>query len=80
MNDPSQYAVLGVFTSKSREPEDEQEIMAHIEAASNYIDKNRIILSPQCGFASTEHGNNLTEKQQWNKVKHIINIANQIWS
>lgn len=44
-----------------------------------YVDINRICLSPQCGFASTEEGNLLTEEQQWNKLVFIKEIADEIW-
>jgi methionine synthase II (cobalamin-independent) len=40
---------------------------------------DQICLSPQCGFASTEEGNILTEEQQWDKIRHVINIANDVF-
>ncbi|MEK4299387.1 5-methyltetrahydropteroyltriglutamate--homocysteine S-methyltransferase [Oceanobacillus sp. FSL W8-0428] len=71
--------VLGVFTSKFPELEDEDVINRRIKEASQYIPLENIALSPQCGFASTEEGNILTEEEQWNKVKHIIQIAENVW-
>ena len=50
-----------------------------VEEATQYLDINRICLSPQCGFASTEEGNILTEEQQWNKLAFIKEIADEIW-
>ena len=57
--------VLGVFTSKHGELEDKETIKARIEEATQYVPLEQICLSPQCGFASTHHGNNLTEEEQW---------------
>ncbi|WP_368654469.1 5-methyltetrahydropteroyltriglutamate--homocysteine S-methyltransferase [Ornithinibacillus sp. 4-3] len=72
--------VLGVFTSKHGELEDKDEIIARIKEASNYIPFEQICISPQCGFASTHHGNKLTEEDQWKKLKYIVDIANEVWS
>lgn len=72
--------VLGVFTSKHGELEDKNEIIARIKEASNYIPFEQICISPQCGFASTHHGNKLTEEDQWKKLKYIVDIANEVWS
>lgn len=71
-------AVLGVFTSKSGTLEDKAEIKARIEEATNYIPREQICLSPQCGFASTHHGNKLTEEQQWEKLRYIVQTAKEI--
>ncbi len=43
------------------------------------MDLNQICLSPQCGFASTEEGNNLTEEEQWNKLAYIVEIAEEVF-
>ncbi|QTM98978.1 5-methyltetrahydropteroyltriglutamate--homocysteine S-methyltransferase [Sediminibacillus dalangtanensis] len=71
--------VLGLVTSKHGNLEDKQLIKKRIEQAAEYVDKNQLCLSPQCGFASTEEGNLLTEEEQWAKLKHIINIADEVW-
>lgn len=75
----NQQVVLGLFSSKIGELESKQEILNRIEEAKQYVDLNRICLSPQCGFASTEEGNHLTEEQQWNKLAYIKEIAEEIW-
>ncbi|AIQ48087.1 5-methyltetrahydropteroyltriglutamate--homocysteine methyltransferase [Paenibacillus sp. FSL R7-0273] len=75
----SQQVVLGLFSSKFGELENKEEILKRIEEAKQYVDLNRICLSPQCGFASTEEGNHLTEEQQWNKLAYIKEIADEIW-
>jgi len=71
--------VIGIFTSKFGELEDREKILARIEEATKYVDINQINISTQCGFASTEEGNILTEDEQWNKLKFIKEIADSIW-
>lgn len=75
----NQQVVLGLFSSKLGELESKEDILNRIEEAKQYVDLNRICLSPQCGFASTEEGNHLTEEQQWNKLAFIKEIAEEIW-
>jgi 5-methyltetrahydropteroyltriglutamate--homocysteine methyltransferase len=75
----NQQVVLGVFSSKFGELESKEDILKRIEEAKQYVDLNRICLSPQCGFASTEEGNHLTEEQQWRKLAFIKEIADEIW-
>ncbi len=74
-----QQVVLGLFSSKFGELESKEEILKRIEEAKQYVDLNRICLSPQCGFASTEEGNHLTEEQQWRKLAFIKEMAEEIW-
>ncbi|WP_342042697.1 5-methyltetrahydropteroyltriglutamate--homocysteine S-methyltransferase [Bacillus sp. OTU2372] len=71
--------VLGLITSKFGELEDPELIKARIAEAAKYVDLDQLCLSPQCGFSSTEEGNLLTEEQQWDKVRHVISIANDVW-
>lgn len=71
--------VLGLVTSKSGELEDKEKIKARIEEASQYVPLEQLALSTQCGFASTHHGNKLTEEDQWRKLKFIVEIANEVW-
>ena len=72
--------VLGLFSSKSGELEDKNTIINRIKEATRFIPINRLCISPQCGFASTEEGNILSEEQQWNKLRFIKEIADEIWS
>ncbi|UJL47470.1 5-methyltetrahydropteroyltriglutamate--homocysteine S-methyltransferase [Virgibacillus sp. NKC19-16] len=72
--------VLGVVTSKNGELEDKKAIKARIREASEYVPLEQLALSPQCGFASTHHGNKLTEEQQWDKLKFIVDTAKEIWT
>ena len=71
--------VLGLVTSKSGELESKDDIKRRIDEAARYIDIDRLCLSPQCGFASTEEGNLLTEEQQWAKLARIVEIAGEVW-
>lgn len=71
--------VLGLITSKSGELEDRQKIIDRIKEASQYLPLNRLWLSTQCGFASTEEGNVLTEQQEWDKLKLVKSIQDEIW-
>ena len=74
-----QQVVLGVFTSKHGELEDKDAIKARVKEATNYVPLEQLCLSPQCGFASTHHGNKLTEEEQWEKLKFIADTAKEIW-
>ncbi len=71
--------VLGLVTSKTGELESRELIRERIEEASQFADTGQFCLSPQCGFASTEEGNILTEEQQWQKLGMIVEIANEVW-
>lgn len=76
---PDLQIVLGLITSKFGELENPDEIKRRIEEASRFVDLSQLCLSPQCGFASTEEGNLLTEEQQWNKLRHVVTIAEDVW-
>ena len=71
--------VLGLVTSKRPELEDPEVIKARISEAAQYVPLDRLCLSTQCGFASTEEGNKLTEEQQWAKIALVRSIAEEVW-
>ncbi len=71
--------VLGLITSKNPTLEQKENIIARIKEASQFVSLDRLSLSPQCGFASTEEGNILTEEDQWNKIKLVKEIADEVW-
>jgi 5-methyltetrahydropteroyltriglutamate--homocysteine methyltransferase len=71
--------VLGLVTSKSGQLESKDEIKRRIEQAARYLELDQLCLSPQCGFASTEEGNLLTEDAQWAKLERIVEIAREVW-
>ncbi|AQS05065.1 MULTISPECIES: 5-methyltetrahydropteroyltriglutamate--homocysteine S-methyltransferase [Clostridium] len=74
-----QFVVLGVVTTKHGGLESKEQLKNRIAEASQYVDINKLCLSPQCGFASTEEGNIITEEEQWEKIKLVIETANEIW-
>lgn len=71
--------VLGLITTKSSELEDKETVIKRIHEAVKYIPLERLCLSPQCGFASCEIGNKLTEEEQWAKLKLVKEIAEEVW-
>ncbi|MBN7576672.1 MULTISPECIES: 5-methyltetrahydropteroyltriglutamate--homocysteine S-methyltransferase [Clostridium] len=75
----NQQVVLGLISSKTGILENKEEVKERIREATKYVDINQVCLSPQCGFASTEEGNILTEEEQWNKIKLVREISEEIW-
>jgi len=71
--------VLGLVTSKFGTLENKNDIKRRIDEATKYVDLDQLCLSPQCGFASTEEGNVLSEDEQWAKLAMIVEIANEVW-
>lgn len=83
--EPLQYlsanklVVLGLITTKSPKLEEKAAIIKRIREAERYVPLDRLCLSPQCGFASTEEGNKVTEEEQWAKLQLVQEIAKEIW-
>lgn len=71
--------VLGLITSKSGELENVDAVKHRIDEAAAFAPLEQLALSPQCGFASTEEGNVLTEDEQWAKVREVVDIAADVW-
>ena len=71
--------VLGIVTSKRPELEDLKALEARVRKAAEYFPLDNLCVSPQCGFASTEEGNELTFEQQWAKVDLVVELAHRIW-
>lgn len=71
--------VLGLITTKTPALENKEDVIARIHEAAKYIPLNRLYLSPQCGFASCEIGNKLTEEEQWDKLRLVKEIAEEVW-
>ena len=70
--------VLGIVTSKRAELEDKDKLIERIKEAAKYIPLENICISPQCGFASTEEGNTVTEEDQWKKIALLKEVAEEI--
>jgi 5-methyltetrahydropteroyltriglutamate--homocysteine methyltransferase len=71
--------VLGLVTSKTGALEAVEELERRIADAAKYVDLEQLCLSPQCGFASTEEGNALTESEQWAKLARVVEVARKVW-
>jgi 5-methyltetrahydropteroyltriglutamate--homocysteine methyltransferase len=71
--------VLGLVTSKFGTLEGKDEIKRRIDEATKYVALDQLCLSPQCGFASTEEGNVLSEDEQWKKLALVVEIADEVW-
>ncbi len=74
-----QKVVLGLVTSKEAKLENKEEIIARINEAAKYVPLSQLSLSPQCGFASTEEGNLVTDEDQWKKLALVKEIADEVW-
>jgi 5-methyltetrahydropteroyltriglutamate--homocysteine methyltransferase len=75
----NKIAVVGLITSKSGTLEKKDDIKKRIEEAAKFAPLEQLALSPQCGFASTEEGNALTEDQQWAKMREVVEISEEVW-
>jgi 5-methyltetrahydropteroyltriglutamate--homocysteine methyltransferase len=71
--------VLGLVTTKSGTLESKDTLERRIDEAARYVPLERLALSPQCGFASTHHGNTLTEDDQWRKLELVVEVAHEVW-
>ena len=74
-----QKVVLGLVTSKFPELENEDDVIARIHEAAQYVPLEQLRLSTQCGFSSTEEGNVLTEDDQWAKIALVRRVAERVW-
>ncbi|MFQ3543933.1 5-methyltetrahydropteroyltriglutamate--homocysteine S-methyltransferase [Halobacillus rhizosphaerae] len=74
------HIVLGLITSKTGKLEDKEAIKKRIAEAADYVPYKQLCLSPQCGFASTEEGNLLSEEDQWAKIRHVVELSNEVWT
>jgi 5-methyltetrahydropteroyltriglutamate--homocysteine methyltransferase len=71
--------VLGLVTSKSGTLESKDAIKRRIDEAAKFVPLDQLCLSPQCGFASSEEGNDLAEDEQWAKLRMIVEVADEVW-
>jgi 5-methyltetrahydropteroyltriglutamate--homocysteine methyltransferase len=76
----NKHVVLGLVSTKTSALESEDELMRRVDEASRFVPLERLSLSPQCGFASTEAGNPLTPDDQWRKLDRVVRTASRIWS
>ncbi len=71
--------VLGLVTTKLGDLETKDDIKRRIDEATKFTDLDQLALSPQCGFASTVHGNDITTEQQADKIRLVAEVAEEIW-
>jgi len=75
----NKVVVVGLVTSKSGALESKDDIKRRMEEAAKFAPLEQLALSPQCGFASTEEGNILSEEEQWAKLRLCVELADEIW-
>jgi len=75
----NKIVVVGVITSKFGELEKKDDIKRRLDEAAKFAPLDQLALSPQCGFASTEEGNILSEEEQWAKLKLAVDVAGEVW-
>jgi methionine synthase II (cobalamin-independent) len=73
-------AVLGLVTTKTAELEAEDDVARRIEEAAMVLPLEQLALSPQCGFSSTHHGNEITADDQWRKLELVVRVAERVWA
>jgi len=71
--------VLGIVSSKIKELEDIDDLCKRIDEAARYMPIENMCVSPQCGFSSTHHGNDMTHDDQWKKLELVVNTARKVW-
>jgi 5-methyltetrahydropteroyltriglutamate--homocysteine methyltransferase len=71
--------VLGLVTTKVGQMESKDVLKRRIDEAAKYVPMEQLALSPQCGFSSTVHGNNIAVEDQRNKLRLVIETANEVW-
>jgi 5-methyltetrahydropteroyltriglutamate--homocysteine methyltransferase len=71
--------VLGLVSSKTPELESKDELRRRIDEASRYVPLENLALSPQCGFASTLEGNQISPEEQRSKLQRVAETARAVW-
>lgn len=75
----SKVLVLGIISSKIPELEPITDLVKRIDDASRYVPIENLCISPQCGFSSTVHGNEITHDDQWAKLQLVVDTAREVW-
>ena len=76
---PGPVVVLGLVTTKKPRLESVDELRARIDEAAKFVPLERLALSPQCGFASTLAGNQITPEDQQRKLRCVAETARVVW-
>jgi 5-methyltetrahydropteroyltriglutamate--homocysteine methyltransferase len=72
--------VLGLVTTKFGEMESKDTLKRRIDEAAKYAPIEQLCLSPQCGFSSTVHGNNIAVEAQRAKLRLVVETAAEVWN
>ena len=75
----NKVVVLGIVSTKLSEMETVSELAKRIDEAAQYVSLDQLCVSPQCGFASTVHGNEIPHKRQWEKMELVVKTARTVW-
>ncbi|HEY0104700.1 MAG TPA: 5-methyltetrahydropteroyltriglutamate--homocysteine S-methyltransferase [Rhizomicrobium sp.] len=71
--------VLGLITTKLGELESRDDVLRRIDEAAKFMPVDQMALSPQCGFSSTVHGNDIAVEQQAAKMRLVMEVAREVW-
>jgi 5-methyltetrahydropteroyltriglutamate--homocysteine methyltransferase len=71
--------VLGLISTKQPVLEDKDDLKRRVDEATRYVDRERLAVSPQCGFASSEQGNPITPDTQKAKLRRVVDLAHDVW-
>ena len=76
---PGMQVVLGLVTTKFGQMESKDTLKRRIDEAAKYVPMEQLALSPQCGFSSTVHGNNIAVEDQRSKLRLVVETAREVW-
>jgi 5-methyltetrahydropteroyltriglutamate--homocysteine methyltransferase len=76
---PGPVVAVGLVSSKTRQLENEDDVVRHLHEAARYLPLEQLAISPQCGFASVFGGNELDEDAQWRKLELVARVADRVW-
>ena len=76
---PGKIVVLGLVTTKFGQLENKDALKRRIDEAAKFVPLDQLCLSPQCGFSSTVHGNNIAVEDQRSKLRLVVETANEVW-
>ena len=71
--------VLGIVSSKLGALESKDAVKRRIEEAARHVPLDQLCLSPQCGFSSTVHGNDISVENQRAKLALVVDVAREVW-
>jgi 5-methyltetrahydropteroyltriglutamate--homocysteine methyltransferase len=71
--------VLGLVSTKTPQLESKDDLKRRIDMAAKYVPMENLCISPQCGFASSHHGNAISEDDQWRKLSLVVEVAQEVW-